>query len=208
MADRNTNFTWIDVAIIVGYLAMLVAIGVYFSRRQKGIESFFLAGRRMGWLPIGLSLMAALNSGIDYVAGPSTIFKFGLIFTAGALSWVFLYPWVAYVSLPFYRRLQTVSAYEYLERRFNVGVRILAACIFLLWRIGWMGTAMYVPALAIEAITAGRIPTAPLHHRHRDCRNGLHDAWRHSGRHLDRCDPVLHHADRRRGGDRSDPLQR
>ncbi len=162
MPDRNTNFTWIDVAIIVGYLAMLVAIGVYFSRRQKGIESFFLAGRRMGWLPIGLSLMAALNSGIDYVAVPSTIFNFGLIFTAGVLSWVFLYPWVAYVSLPFYRRLQTVSAYEYLERRFNVGVRTLAACIFLLWRIGWMGTAMYVPALAIEAITGGRIQTVPL----------------------------------------------
>ncbi|HEV2294782.1 MAG TPA: sodium/solute symporter [Tepidisphaeraceae bacterium] len=162
MADGNTNFTWIDVVIILGYLALLVSIGVYFSRRQKGIESFFLAGRRMGWLPIGLSLMAALNSGIDYVAGPSTIFKFGLIFTAGVLSWVFLYPWVAYVSLPFYRRLQTVSAYEYLERRFNVGVRTLAACIFLLWRIGWMGTAMYVPALAIEAITGGRIRTVPL----------------------------------------------
>jgi SSS family transporter len=162
MPYAKTNFTWIDVVVIVSYLLMLVGIGFYFSRRQKSIESFFLAGRRMGWLPIGLSLMAALNSGIDYVAGPSTVFKYSLIFTVGVLSWIFIYPWVAYVSLPFYRRLQTVSAYEYLERRFNVGVRTLAACIFLLWRIGWMGTAMYVPALAIEAITGGRIPAVPL----------------------------------------------
>ena len=157
MPYGNTNFTALDLVVILAYLGLLLGIGAYFSRRQKGIESFFLAGRRMSWLPIGLSLMAALNSGIDYVAAPSTIFKYGLIFVGGVLSWVFLYPWVAYVSLPFYRRLQTVSAYEYLERRFNVAVRTLAACIFLLWRIGWMGTAMYVPALAIQTITGGRI---------------------------------------------------
>jgi SSS family transporter len=152
-----TNFTWIDAAVVDAYLATLVYIGYHFSRKQKGLESFFLAGRGMSWLPIGLSLMAALNSGIDYVAGPSTIFKYSLIFTVGVFSWVFLYPWVAYVSLPFYRRLQTVSAYEYLERRFNVAVRTLGSCIFLLWRVGWMGTAMYVPCLAIETITGGAI---------------------------------------------------
>lgn len=94
---------------------MLVAIGVYFSRRQKGIESFFLAGLASD----RPATDAALNSGIDYLAVPSTIFNFGLIFTASALSWVFLYPWVAYVSLPFYPRLETVSAYEYLDRRFT-----------------------------------------------------------------------------------------
>src|SRR3954469_2248917 len=157
-----TNFTWIDGVVIVSYLLVLVGIGAYFSRRQKGIESFFLAGRGMSWLPIGLSLMAALNSGIDYVAGPSSVFKYSLIFTIGVFSWVFLYPWVAYVSLPFYRRLQTVSAYEYLERRFNVAVRTLASCIFLLWRVGWMGTALYVPCLAIETITGGALRAVPL----------------------------------------------
>ncbi|HWP40811.1 MAG TPA: hypothetical protein VNL70_07785, partial [Tepidisphaeraceae bacterium] len=158
----QTNFTWFDAVVVLAYLSMLVGIGAHFSRKQKGLESFFLAGRGMSWLPIGLSLMAALNSGIDYIGGPSGVLKYSLIFTVGVFSWVFLYPWVAYVSLPFYRRLQTVSAYEYLERRFNVAVRTLAACIFLLWRVGWMGTALYVPCLAIETITGGALKAIPL----------------------------------------------
>src|SRR5437016_4355457 len=115
-----TNFGWLDGVIIFAYLACLAGIGVYFSRRQKNLEDFFLAGRKMGWLPIGMSLMAALNSGIDYIAAPSTTIKYGLIFTVGTLSWIFLYPWVAWITLPFYRKLQIFTAYEYLERRFNV----------------------------------------------------------------------------------------
>lgn len=53
------------------------------------------------------------------------------------------------------RRLNVYSAYEYLERRFDARVRTLAAVIFILWRVGWMATAMYVPCLAVHAATSG-----------------------------------------------------
>jgi SSS family transporter len=144
---------WVDVAVVMVYLMLLVGIGAYFARRQKNMEDYFLAGRSMGWIPVGMSLMAALNSGIDYLAGPFSVFKYGLIFVMGATSWIFLYPWVAYVTMPFYRRLNITSAYEYLEQRFNAAARTMAACIFLLWRLGWMATALYVPSLAITTIT-------------------------------------------------------
>jgi sodium-coupled monocarboxylate transporter 8/12 len=150
-----TNFTWLDATVVVGYLAMLVFIGVYFSRRQSNLEEYFLASRTMGWLPIGMSLMAALNSGIDYVMQPSSIIIYGLIFIVGVLSWFFLYPWAAYVTIPFYRRLNVLSAYEYLETRFDGKVRTLIALLFLAWRIGWMGTAIYVPALVLSEISGG-----------------------------------------------------
>lgn len=153
---------WIDVALVLAYLAALAGVGVYFSRRQKSMDDFFLAGRSMGWLPIGLSLMAALNSGIDYLQQPSATVKYGLVMTMGSLSWVFLYFWVAHVTLPFYRRLRIVSAYEYLERRFDVRVRTLAAGIFVIWRLGWMATALYVPCLAVHAATGGKLPLVPL----------------------------------------------
>lgn len=158
----STHFGLLDGVIIVAYLAALTGIGVYFSRRQTSLEHFFLADRRMGWLPIGLSLMAALNSGIDYIGMPGTTLKFGVIFVVTALSWFFIYPWAAYVMLPFYRRLKIISVYEYLEHRFDVRVRTLAASIFLLWRIGWMATALYVPCLAIDTVTGGRLPLVPL----------------------------------------------
>jgi sodium-coupled monocarboxylate transporter 8/12 len=151
-----TNFGVIDAGIILCYLLMLTLIGVYFSRRQRNLEEYFLASKTMSWLPIGMSLMAALNSGIDYVMQPSSIIIYGLVFTVGVLSWFFLYPWAAYVTIPFYRRLNVLSAYEYLETRFDGKVRTLIALLFLAWRLGWMATAIYVPALVLSAISGGR----------------------------------------------------
>lgn len=158
----HTNFGWLDGGIILAYLVTLASIGFYFSKRQANLEVFFLAGRGMGWLPVGLSLMACLNSGIDYIMGPSSTMRFGLILLTGTASWFLLWPWVYRVMLPFYRRLDIYTAYEYLERRFDTRVRTLAASIFLLWRIGWIATAMYVPCFAICAASGGRIPLTPL----------------------------------------------
>src|SRR6185369_12296584 len=148
-----TTFTWIDATVILAYLAMLTLIGVYFSTRQKNLDDYFLASRTMSWLPIGMSLMAALNSGIDYVMQPSSIIIYGLVFTVSVLSWFFLYPWAAYVTIPFYRRLNVLSAYEYLETRFDGKVRTLIALLFLAWKLGWMGTALYVPCLVLSEIS-------------------------------------------------------
>src|ERR1051325_7333618 len=111
----------------------------------------------MAWLPVGLSLMAALNSGIDYLMQPASTIRYGLVLLVGTASWLFLYPWVSRVTLPFYRRLNAYTAYEFLEARFDVRVRTLAAGIFIVWRLGWMATAIYVPCLAIDAATGGRV---------------------------------------------------
>jgi SSS family transporter len=154
----QTAFSSLDAAIIVAYLAVLTGVGVYFSRRQRSLDEYFLARQSMTWLPVGLSLMAALDSAIDYLMQPSSTIKYGLVLLAGTSSWLFLYPWVAHVTLPFYRRLNYYTAYEYLEARFDVRVRSLAAGIFIVWRLGWMATAIYVPCLAISAATGGRIP--------------------------------------------------
>src|SRR5438093_722139 len=152
----QTAFTGLDAAIIIVYLIALASVGVYFSRRQTTLDEYFVARRSMAWLPVGLSLMAALNSGIDYLMQPSATIRFGIVLLAGTSSWIFLYPWVSRVTLPFYRRMNFYTAYEFLEARFDVRVRTLAAAIFVVWRLGWMATAMYVPCLAIDAATGGR----------------------------------------------------
>jgi SSS family transporter len=158
----QTNLHPLDIVIIVLYLAMLASVGVYFSRRQKNLDEYFLAKQSMAWLPVGLSLMAALDSAIDYLMQPSATIKYGLFLLIGTSSWFFLYPWVARVTLPFYRRLNYFTAYEYLEARFDVRVRALAAVIFIVWRLGWMATAIYVPSLAISTATGDRIPVTML----------------------------------------------
>ena len=151
------SFHPIDWFIIAAYLLTMAAVGVYFATRQTSLDRYLLADRSMGWLPVGMSLMAALNSGMDYLMQPSSTIRYGLVLVLGILSWLVLYPWVAGVAFPFYRRLRFYSVYEYLEARFDVRVRTLAASIFLLWRLGWMATAMYVPSLAINAATGGQV---------------------------------------------------
>ena len=147
----------LDVVILVIYLMSLAGVGIYFSRRQANLDDFFRARQSMSWLPVGVSLMAALNSGIDYLMQPASTIRYGLILLVGTSSWLFLYPWVSRVTLPFYRRLNTFTAYEFLEARFDVRVRTLAAGIFIVWRLGWMATAIYVPCLAIDAATGGHL---------------------------------------------------
>src|SRR5499433_4055683 len=159
----NTGtFHLLDAVIVVVYLAALTGVGVYFSRRQRSLDDFFLAHQSMTWLPVGLSLMAALDSAIDYLMQPSSTIRYGLVLLTGTSSWLVLYPWVAHVTLPFYRRLNYFTAYEYLEARFDVRVRALAAVIFIVWRLGWMATAIYVPSLAISTATGDRIPLTVL----------------------------------------------
>ncbi len=189
----QTAFTGIDAAIVIGYLAAMAAVGVYFSRRQTTLDEFFVARRSMAWLPVGLSLMAALNSGIDYLMQPSATIRFGIVLLAGTSSWIFLYPWVSRVTLPFYRRMNLYSAYEFLEARFDVRVRTLAAGIFVAWRLGWMATALYVPCLAIDAATGSRFDLRLMILGLGVLVTLLHDARRHPGGDLERRDSVLHH---------------
>lgn len=158
----SSNFGAIDIVVLLAYLGGLIAIGVYFSRRQSNIDQYFRAGQSMGWLPVGLSLMAALNSGGDYMTQPSAAVAYGLVYAPSLLTWLFAYWYATHLILPFYRRLNIYSAYEYLERRFDPRVRALGAAIFILWRISWMGTALYIPCLAANAASGGRIPLIPM----------------------------------------------
>lgn len=153
----NLRLHWIDGTIIIAYLLVLLGVGFYHARRSRGQRDFFLAGREIKWLAIGFSLMAALNSGIDYLMQPAAMIKFGVYTMVGSLSWLVIYPYVFHIALPLYRRLNSISVYEYLENRFDGRVRALAASIFVLWRFGWMATALYVPSLAISVATGGRI---------------------------------------------------
>ena len=120
------GFHWIDALIIVVYLSVLMGIGLYFSRRQKSLDDYIRGGQKLGWLTVGISLMAALNSGLDYVQAPAVVpavvFAIGMVFIMGFLAWIPAYPWISRVTLPFYKRLDVYSAYEYLEQRFGLTV--------------------------------------------------------------------------------------
>ncbi len=157
-AQAAAHLHVIDWVVLGAYLLGMVAIGASFYKGQKTTKDFFLAGRSMSWLPVGLSVVATLFSAISYMALPSAVQKFGLVIPIGGLMVFLCIPIVTRVFMPFYHHLQVYSAYEYLEHRFDVGVRCMASAMFILWRIVWMSLAVFSSSIALWAATGAPIP--------------------------------------------------
>ena len=149
------NLHPVDLSIIFAYIGVLILVGFYHSGKQDSLQQFFLAHRGMTWIPVGISLMAALNSGMDYLNTPSMVIRLGWLTVLSNISWLVIYPYMFFIVIPMFRKLDVMSVYEYLGRRFGEGMRTFTACIFVGWRLSWMAGALYVPCLALTT-AAGR----------------------------------------------------
>ena len=96
------HFQFIDYAIFALYLLASVLVGVVFVKEQKDIKSYFLAGQSMGFVVVGISVLAALFSGISYLASPSEIYSNGIAFFFVSLSFFIATPIATLVFLPFF----------------------------------------------------------------------------------------------------------
>ncbi len=153
-APAYNQLEWPDYAMIGAYFAVTLWMAYVFSRRQHSAEEYFLAGRRMPWFAVGLSLMATLTSTVSYLATPGEVIQYGLIgVMGGILFYPIIYLVIGYVLAPLFLRLRITSIYEYLERRFDVRTRMFASVVFLVIRLNWMGLVLYSSTLALEQIT-------------------------------------------------------
>ncbi|OHB55770.1 MAG: hypothetical protein A2Y07_10605 [Planctomycetes bacterium GWF2_50_10] len=144
---RGLQFAdWVVMGI---YAAGMLAVGVYFARRQKNMEEFFLAGRSAKPFMVGMSLFASLISTISYLAWPGEMIKHGPIIMVGIVSIPVIYLLTGYALIPFFMKLPITSAYEILERRFGMRARLLGSTIFVATRLVWMGLFMYLAGKAI-----------------------------------------------------------
>lgn len=142
----------LDIAAICIYLSVMIGLGIRFGRHQNRQE-FLVAGRSMGWLTVGLSVMATLFSSNSFVFYPSAAVGNGLRIGMSLVAFTLMTPIVIWVFIPVYARLKVETAYEYLELRFHVAVRTLASALFILLRIGWMASATYAAAGVIASVT-------------------------------------------------------
>ncbi len=142
-----------DYTVLAVYLAALVAMGVYFSRREKSTGDFFLGGRRIPWWAAGLSIFGTQLSAITFMAIPAKSFRTDWTFFVFNMMIVVMAPVIVFFYLPFYRRLNVTSAYEYLEKRFNKPTRLLGSASFVLFQLGRMGVVLFLPALALRTVT-------------------------------------------------------
>lgn len=153
--------TAIDYSLCVVYLATVLGIGAFFFRSQKSSREYFLAGRNLGWVVVGVSLMATMASSIGFIGAPTAAIGAGTIMLWSLVALPISYPLVTRVFMPFFRNLRVYTAYEYLEHRFDLRVRLLASGLFILWRVIWMAVTIYVPAMVLNVATDGQIGVVP-----------------------------------------------
>lgn len=143
----------IDIGVFAGYMLILFGIGAYFTRQQKDLKSYLLADQNIHWIIVAVSVLAALFSGITYLGAPAESFFYDLAYLWVVISFFIATPITTLIFLPFFRGLNLITAYEYLERRFDRSLRWLASSLFLSRVSLYLATAIYAPALAIQAIT-------------------------------------------------------
>ena len=147
------SFGALNWAVLVAYLVGMVLLGYYFMRRGGDADDFFKGGGRIPWWAAGISIYATMLSAITYMAYPAKAY---------ATDWTY-YPMLVTILLvsfpvmkyylPFFRRLNVTSAYEYLERRFNAATRLMASALFIVFMVARMALVLYLPSLALTAVT-------------------------------------------------------
>src|SRR5262245_48856597 len=139
----------LDLGVFAGYMLLLFGIGIWFTKQQKDLKSYLLADQNIHWIIVAVSVLAALFSGITYLAAPSQTFFQDLGILWVVVSFFVATPITTIVFLPFFRGLNLFTAYEYLERRFDRRLRYVASGLFLCRVSIYVATVIFAPALAI-----------------------------------------------------------
>lgn len=152
-APGEKHFGAPDFSVLGLYLAAMVAVGVFFSFRNKTSDDFCRGGRRIPWFVAGMSIFATMLSSITFMAIPAKAYATDWVYFLVNMMVIAITPLVIALFLPFFRRIDAASAYEYLEKRFNRFARLFASASFVLFQTGRMAVVLYLPALALAAIT-------------------------------------------------------
>ncbi len=148
--DKPANFGTINYITLIGYLCLIVWMGWYFSKRTQNTDDFFLGGRRVPWWAAGLSIYATMLSAITYISQPALAFSFDWQVYLGYFAILLMAPLVIAFYLPYYRKLNIITAYQYLEQRFDLATRMFGSISFVLFQLARMGIVVYLPALALS----------------------------------------------------------
>ncbi len=149
----RSTFDRVNYTVLGLYLLVLVLMGLYFSRRMHSTEDFFKAGKRIPWWAAGVSIFGTQLSALTFMAIPAKTFATDWRYFWANMTIVAIAPLIIFLFLPFYRRLDVTTAYEYLELRFNLPVRLIGSAMFMLFQFGRIGIVLFLPSIALSVVT-------------------------------------------------------
>ena len=150
----TAHFGWLNWVVLILYLLGMVYLGYYFMKRAGNSgDDFFKGGGRIPWWAAGISIFATMLSAITYMSIPAKAYATDWTYYPMQICILLVsFPVIRYY-LPFFRRLNVTTAYEYLERRFNSATRLMASILFIVFMVARTALVLFLPSLAMTAVT-------------------------------------------------------
>jgi SSS family transporter len=142
----------IDLIVLLSTLAFIVGYGTLKYKSHSNIDGYLLGDKSFKWGTIGLSVMATQASAITFISTPGQAYESGMGFVQNYFGLPLALIIVSAVFIPIYYKLKVFTAYEFLEKRFDLKTRLLGAFLFLLQRGLAAGITIYAPAIIISTV--------------------------------------------------------
>jgi Na+/proline symporter len=142
----------IDWIVMCGFIGFVVLYGTWKSRNAKDVDTYLRAGRTSRWWLVALSIMATQASAITFLSTPGQAYVDGMRFIQFYLGLPIAMIILSITAVPIYNKLNVYTAYEYLEKRFDLKNRMLGSALFLTQRGLAAGFTIYAPSLILSVI--------------------------------------------------------
>ncbi len=153
-----TPLSQLDLAIVAVYVLAMTLFGVWFTRSQKDLRTYFVGGRDVGWFLVLMSVVATETSAVTFLSVPGLAYRSpngNLTYLQLAFGYVVGRCLVAWLLLPMYMRGDLFSAYEVLRQKFGPAVQRVASAIFLVTRTIADGLRLFLTALLMQYVGVG-----------------------------------------------------
>jgi SSS family transporter len=147
------SFGGVNYFVLCAYLLSMVGVGVYFARKNKDTDDYFRGGMQIPWWAAGCSIFATMLSSLTFTGIPAKAFAQDCVYAIGNMMIPVVAIVAVFVALPFFRRIDATSAYEYLELRFSRPVRLFGSASFTLFHVFRMAVVMSLTGLALAVAT-------------------------------------------------------
>jgi SSS family transporter len=142
----------LDWVVLVAFLIFTVIFGIRRGRGTRDIRAYMLANKSMPWYAVALSIMATQASAITFVSTTGLAYTDGMRFVQFYFGLPVAMVLLSIFAVPVFHRLNVYTAYEYLERRFDLKTRVFTAIIFLVSRALATSLSLYAPALILSIV--------------------------------------------------------
>ncbi len=142
----------LDWLVLITSITCIVLYGIWKTRKNQNIDSFLLGGTKTKWWTIGLSVMATQASAITFLSTPGQAFDDGMGFVQFYFGLPIAMVIICIVFIPRYVSMKVFTVYEFLEHRFDLKTRLLAAFLFLIQRGLGAGITIFAPAIILSSI--------------------------------------------------------